>query len=363
MSLTILSVAYPLTPVGPNSSGGSEQILSMLDAHLTKNGHRSLVIAVQGSDIKGQLIPSPRPTTSELNDEVRRWGQRAHQRLILETLNRYPVDLLHMHSLDFHTYLPASSLPTLATLHLPTDWYPRQIFQRPRRNFYLNCVSQSQHNTCPEGADVLPFVRNGIDVRSFAWKTRKKPFVLALGRVCPEKGLHLALEAARQAGVPMILAGELFAYREHLEYFKTEIVPRLDADRQFIGPVGGTQKRELLATAKALLVPSLVAETSSLVTMEALASGTPVVAFRAGAIAELVDDGKTGFLVDDIGQMAAAIDKVDGLKAKDCRQTAESRCDQQSMVKSYLTLYRRLLTSAKERLPSAVPAGLSWLAS
>ncbi|MBY0508373.1 MAG: glycosyltransferase [Bryobacteraceae bacterium] len=363
MSLTILSVAYPLTPVGPNASGGSEQILSILDACLTKMGHRSLVIAVAGSDLQGQLIPSPRATTRELNDEVRRWGQRAHRRLILDTLNRYPVDLLHMHSLDFHTYLPASSIPTLATLHLPMDWYPRQIFQQQRRNFYLNCVSQSQQKTCPEAVSPIPVVRNGIDVRSFQWKTRKKPFVLALGRICPEKGFYFALDAARQAGISMILAGELFDYPEHREYFDKEIVPRLDEQRQFIGPVGAVAKRELLATAKSLLVPSLVAETSSLVTMEALASGTPVIAFRAGAIPELVENGKTGFLVDDAEQMAAAIERVDGLQAVDCRKSAETSCSYQSMVKSYLSLYRRLLTRQNGWQPPAVPAGLSWLAS
>ena len=363
MSLTILSVAYPLTPVGPNASGGSEQILSMLDRHLTRSGHRSIVVAVEGSEVQGQLIPSPRAATVELNDEVRRWGQRVHQRLILETLNRYPVDLVHMHSLDFHAYLPASSVPTLATLHLPLDWYPQQIFQQPRKNLLLNCVSQTQQLTCPEIAAPLPIVRNGVDVKSFNWKTKRKPFVLALGRVCPEKGFHLALEAARQAGVPMILAGELFPYRKHIDYFENEIAPRLDHDRRFIGPVGAAQKRELLATANALLVPSLVAETSSLVTMEALASGTPVNAFRAGAVPELIEEGKTGFLVSGTAEMASAIARVQGLNAKDCRTAAERLCDHSAMVKNYVTLYRRLLVAAKEFQRKPVPVSLSWLAS
>ena len=363
MGLTILSVAYPLTPVGPSASGGSEQILSLLDRQLAKKGHRSIVIAVEGSEIFGELVPSPRATTSELNDEVRRWGQRAHQRLILETLNRYPIDLVHMHSLDFHSYLPVSSIPTLATLHLPIDWYPPQIFQHQRKNFSLNCVSQSQRLCCPKEAGDVPVVRNGIDVRSFDWKTKKKPFVLGLGRVCPEKGFHVALEAAREAGVPMILAGELFPYRAHIEYFEREIQPRLDSDRQFIGPVNAQQKRKLLAASKALLVPSLVAETSSLVTMEALASGTPVVASRVGAIAELVEEGKTGFLVESCHQMAVAIGRVAGLDSKDCRAAAEARCDYRGMVGNYISLYSDLLQMAANTKGSPVRAGLSWLAS
>ena len=364
MSLTILSVAYPLTPVGPNASGGSEQILWLLDRHLTSQGHRSLVIAVEGSGVSGELIPSPKAHTTELNDEVRRWGQRAHQRLLLETLNSYSVDMIHMHALDFHAYLPASSILTLATLHLPVDWYPAHIFQRRRRNFYLNCVSESQQNCCPEESAILPYVRNGIDVRSFVADAPKKPFVLSIGRICPEKGFHLALDAAKLAGVPMILGGELFPYPAHIEYFKKEIMPRLDAERQFVGPVGVKQKRELLATAKALLVPSQVAETSSLVTMEALASGTPVIAFPMGAIPELVNPGVTGFLVANSRAMAKAIRNVDKLRPQDCRAAAEAQCDHRRMADSYVSLYGNLIQASTQMRPAPiVQSGLSWLAS
>jgi glycosyltransferase involved in cell wall biosynthesis len=361
MSYTILSVAYPLTPVGPDATGGSEQILTLLDRQLTATGHRSLVIAVEGSQVKGELIPSPR-SSGGLNDDVRRWGQRAHGRLLLETLNRYPVDLVHMHSLDFHAYLPTSSIPTLATLHLPVDWYPQQIFLSQRKNFFLNCVSSSQHDSCaPPSNNLMPFVRNGIDVDSFHWKVPKQQFVLSLGRICPEKGFHLALDAAKEAGISLVLAGEVFPYSQHLSYFEREILPRLDDKRRYVGPAGAQMKRQLLAEASALLVPSLVAETCSLVTMEALASGTPVIAFRAGAIPELVEDGKTGFLVNGMEEMADAIRRISLLKPKDCREAAEERCDARRMVRNYMSLYRKMLMPVRERKPRPVQAGLSWL--
>ena len=104
---------------------------------------------------------------------------------------------------------------------------------------------------------------------------------MALGRICPEKGYHIALDAAARAGVPMVLAGEVFRYPAHEQYFRDEIAPRLDASRRFIGPVGLHRKRRLLSEARCLLAPSLAPETSSLVAMEALACGTPVIAFPA----------------------------------------------------------------------------------
>jgi glycosyltransferase involved in cell wall biosynthesis len=360
MSYTILSVAYPLTPVGPDATGGSEQILTLLDRQLTLAGHRSLVIAVEGSQVKGELIPSPK-CSGDLNEDVRRWGQRAHRRLLLETLNRYPVDLVHMHALDFHAYLPASSIPTLATLHLPVDWYPKRVFLSRRENLFLNCVSSSQQKCCPKLPNLMPFVPNGIDIDSFRSEGCKRNFVLGLGRICPEKGLHLALAAAKEADVPMVLAGEVFPYAHHVSYFEKEIVPRLDRKRRYVGPANAKMKRRLLAEASALLVPSLVAETSSLVTMEALASGTPVIAFRAGAIPELVEDRKTGFLVDDEHEMAEAIKLISQLRPQDCRRAAEQRFDYPRMIGAYLSLYRKLLTEARERNRPPVRPGLSWL--
>jgi glycosyltransferase involved in cell wall biosynthesis len=318
------------------------------------------VIAVEGSHVKGELIPSPR-CSGDLNEDIRRWGQRAHQRLLLETLNRYPVDLVHMHSLDFHAYLPASSIPTLATLHLPVDWYPQRVLLSPRENLFLNCVSSSQHNCCPSSPHLMPFVPNGIDVESFRWDGAKKDFVLGLGRICPEKGFHLALDAAKEAGVAMILAGEVFPYAGHISYFEREIAPRLDKKRRYVGPAKARMKRRLLAEASALLVPSLVAETCSLVTMEALASGTPVIAFPVGAVPELVEDGKTGFLVDDEHQMAGAVKRLPQLRRQDCRQAAEHRCHYPRMIGAYLSLYSKILAEARDRNRIPVHAGLSWL--
>src|SRR5215472_6827688 len=184
MKRTILSVADPLTEVGEDAVGGSEQILTLIDRALTLEGHRSIVIAAEGSKICGTLIPAPRPK-GRLDDSMRQWGRAVHKKLIQDVLKRMPIDLVHMHSLDFHTYLPEARTPLLATLHLPPDWYPKSIFQSRRQVFWMNCVSQSQNSACPSSAALLDPIPNGVDVTRLGGQSGKRNFVVSLGRICP----------------------------------------------------------------------------------------------------------------------------------------------------------------------------------
>jgi glycosyltransferase involved in cell wall biosynthesis len=170
-----------------------------------------------------------------------------------------------------------------------------------------------------------------------------------LGRICPEKGFHLALDAARKAKIPLKLAGALFPYQLHRKYFEQEIRPRLDYQREFLGPADFTTKCNLLASAKCLVVSSVVAETSSLVAMEALACGTPVVAFRVGALPDVVEDGKTGFIVSNVQEMAAAMRRVDSIDPEVCRKTARLRFSSNRMTAEYLQLYKRLASISSGR--------------
>lgn len=356
MRLTILSVAYPLTPVGPDAVGGSEQILTLMDAALTRAGHRSIVVACEGSKVQGTLIPTPK-WEGPLSDEVRTWGQQQHRIAIAEALKAWPVDLIHMHSLDFHKYIPGGKVPLLATLHLPPDWYPDEVYQLRRPNTWLNCVSSAQTSCCPAARNLLPYIGNGVDIERLTVPLRKRDFVLALGRICPEKGLHHALEAARIAGVAMLLGGEVFKYEAHEEYYRNEIVPRLDSQRHFIGPAGFRRKRRLLTQARCLMIPSLVAETSSLVAMEALSCGTPVIAFPSGALPEIVEDGKTGFLVENEAGMAAALRAVKFLDPETCRRTAQERYSARIMTGRYIERYQELIAG-----PAHIEPGVSGCA-
>lgn len=335
--LTVLQVAFPLAPVHAGAIGGAEQVLQLLDAALVRQGHRSIVVACAGSRVAGELVETPAPP-AQLGEVEKQAAWAHHRDAIAAVLGRTRVDLVHLHGIDFHQYLPPAGPPVLATLHLPLSWYPATIHALGIR---LNCVSEAQRDGAGATTRVLPVIQNGISLDGFVL-ARKRRYALALGRICAEKGFHLALDAARRAGIPLALGGQVYPYAAHERYFEDEIRPRLDRHRRFLGPLGPAARRRLLAAARCLLVPSQVAETSSLVAMEALASGTPVVAFRNGALPAIVEHGRTGLLVDSVDEMANAISECAHFSPQSCREAAEARFSADRMTKSYLRLYEEI---------------------
>ncbi len=147
-------------------------------------------------------------------------------------------------------------------------------------------------------------VQNGIALERFPFCSEKQNYLLWLGRICEEKAPHLAIAAAKQAGTPLILAGQVYPFSYHQQYFEREIRPWLGADVEFVDSPVFQRKVDLLRNARALLLTSTAEETSSLVAMEAMACGTPVIAARRGAFPEIVAHGETGFVVDDVNAMA-----------------------------------------------------------
>jgi len=198
-------------------------------------------------------------------------------------------------------------------------------------------------------------IENGVSIPDFApLPAAHRNGAVMLCRICPEKGTHIGIAAARKAGVPLTIAGRAFGYPEHVAYFNRHVLPALNAHTTFLGPLGRSQKLKLLQSASCLLLPSLAPETSSLVSMEALACGTPVIAMRSGTLPDIIEHGKTGFLVNSADEMADAIGLVHHLEPAICRRVAIERFSADRMVREYLRLYEQLIT----REESAVHTGL-----
>ena len=337
--LTVVSVSYPFATVTQDSVGGAEQVLAQLDRTLVEAGHRSIVIAPDGSRVHGELRPFP-GVSGAITDGVR---ERVHAS-VRETLDRVVTadcpDLVHLHGVDFHAYLPPPGLPVMATLHLPLSWYPASALRPERAATWLHPVSASQAHAAPLGARLSEPIENGVALPNSAFP--KCGFAASLGRICPEKGLDHALDACAQANVPLLLAGQVFPYPEHERHWREDIEPRLDHRRRWVGAVGGRAKQRLLGSARCLLVPSKAPETSSLVAMEALAAGTPVIAYRVGALPDIVYHGRTGFIVDDVAGMAEAIGRASEIDPAECRREARERFSLEQMTSAYLRRYQEL---------------------
>lgn len=349
MSLTVLSVAYPLAPVSVDAVGGAEQVLATLDRALVAAGHRSLVIAQEGSRVAGELLAVP-AERGPLDEAARARAHARHRTAIAEALDSCAVDVVHLHGIDFAAYRPDHG-PTLVTLHLPLDWYPAEALRAERPDLWLHAVSWQQHCSAPAGAVLHDPIPNGVDVEELSRPHARRGFGLLLSRICPEKGIHLAIEAAKQADMTLLIGGHVYDYAEHRRYFHEEVEPRLDARRRFLGPVGFARKRRLLNAAQCLVVPSLARETSSLVAMEALACGTPVVAFPNGALSDVVEDGRTGFLVHDVAAMAEAMRRAVEFDSEACRRAARERFSLGAMVRGYFDAYERLAAMSAIRRP------------
>jgi glycosyltransferase involved in cell wall biosynthesis len=208
----------------------------------------------------------------------------------------------------------------------------------------LVAISDAQRSKAPH----LPWLAtaaNAIRVETFPFSSEKEEFALFLGRFHPDKAPHLAIEAARAVGLPIVLAGKCAEPIERA-YFAREIESRLGDDVTIFGVANATQKRDLLVRARCLLFPACWDEPFGLVMIEAMACGTPVVGLRRGAVSEVVVDGLTGILADHPDELAGAVNSARAIDPHDCRRHVETRFTPEQMAASYEAAYRSAIRVA-----------------
>jgi glycosyltransferase involved in cell wall biosynthesis len=258
-----------------------------------------------------------------------------------------PFDLVHDHC-GFTGLAMAGRIdtPLLHTLHGPLTPQTSAFYARHAHKGSLVSISHAQMAAAPPGVAAIASIPNPIDLRAWPLRERKDDHLLWIGRMTPEKGPHRAIAAARATDVPLILAGVIQPGQQ--AFF--EVAPHIDGDRvRFVGEVSGARKRSLFARARGLLMPIRWDEPFGMVMVEALACGTPVIAYPEGAARELVVDGRTGFLVDDQHAMADAIGRLSQIAPRDCRAWVREHCDIEVIATAYERAYRAVAVAHPER--------------
>jgi glycosyltransferase involved in cell wall biosynthesis len=359
----VLYVAYPLLMVSSESAGGAEQVLSTLEQEMTQRGVLTTVAASAGSRVSGELFATGEPCTQPDDYERRRVE---HEEKIIEFVRQRAYegkgfDLVHDMSGSFWGRAAEIDVPVLATLHLPRSYYTSRSFENISANVRFSCVSQSQSRSFADLANLVGVAPNGIVLENFAPRDaqgaancRDRKGLLWLGRICEEKAPHLALEIAERAGLPITVAGQVYPFSYHQQYFDREVAPRLRhiPHARFIQSPSLAMKRQLLHQAQALLITSQVDETSSLVAMEAAACGTPVIAFRRGALPEVVSSGVAGFIVGDMAEAVQACGRISEIRNSVCAEYGIENFSSAKMADGYERLYADIL-SAQQSLSAA----------
>lgn len=322
----------------PERSGSIEWIVSVLAEGLVEAGHEVVLFAGPASVTTGQLVSvvdphAPPSADDDLEHTLTAW------------LEAERLDLVNDHSgllaAGLADLCPA---PVCHTVHHPLEGRLGRLYRLVcgrSPHLGLLSVSLSQRDAAPE----LPWIGNcpnALDLDAYPFVERRGEYLLFIGRMTEDKGAGRAVQVARQLGVPLRICGRMHGEAERA-YFAREVLPFLGDGVDYLGEVSHEEKVRLLQGARCTLFPSRREEPFGLVLLESMACGTPVVALRRGAVPEVIEHGTTGFVVDDVAEMAAAIGAADDLDPHDCRSHVETTYSEGRMIRSYLAAYDVLL--------------------
>ncbi|HEY8432401.1 MAG TPA: glycosyltransferase family 4 protein [Sandaracinaceae bacterium] len=325
--------------VPPRRYGGTERVVAWLTDELVRRGHDVTLFATAGSETSARLVPcAPGPLRATEHSAA---GAPWHVAMLEEVAARArSFDIIHFHIDQIHLPL-ARRLPTpsLTTLHGRLDLKGLDVLYETYHDAPLVSISHAQRAPLPR-ALWLGTVHHGLPLERMRPGEGRGGYLVFLGRITPEKGPVHAIEIARRAGKPLKIAAKVDEYDR--DYFERVVRPLLGGGVEMLGEVGEPEKDALLGDAEALLFPIEWPEPFGLVMIEAMARGTPVIAFPHGSVPEVVRDGVTGFVVRDVDEAVRAVRRVGELDRRTVRAEVERRFSVASMTDGYLRLYEQI---------------------
>src|SRR3954447_22354634 len=348
--LRIAQVAPLYESVPPKLYGGTERIVSYLTEELVRQGHEVTLFASGDSVTRARLVAAC-PRSLRLDPGC--VDSLAHHLVLIEEVFRRAdeFDVVHFH-IDYLHFPVTRRLPVphVTTLHGRLDIPDLVPLHREYQGMPVTSISDAQRAPLP-WLNWQETVHHGLPVDLHGGIEEPGDYLTFLGRVSPEKGLDRAVEITRRAGLPLRVAAKVD--RADLAYYEETIKPLLDQPHvDFVGEIGEAEKQRFLGNARALLFPIDWPEPFGLVMIEAMACGTPVVAFRRGSVPEVIDHGVTGFVVDGEAEAVQAIRDLRELDRHQVRRRFEQRFTVKQMAQQYSHHYERL------RRPAAIPANL-----
>jgi len=346
--MKIAMISTPYVPVPPKGYGGTELVVNLVTEHLVRRGHDVTLYATGDSQTSAQLkflySKSVWPPKNIFLNPV---SEIDHASWAVQDAMQSGVEVIHMHCPLGISRQRFSPVPQVYTIHHPWD-EEYDIFYRHLPEINYVAISDFQRNKFSEIANIRT-IHHGLNLNEFDFQSSKGDYVLFLGRIAAVKGVHLAIDAARQAGINLKIAGDIQPI--HRDYFEREVKPGIDGRLiEYLGEADYKMKVELLKGAKAMLFPIQWDEPFGLVMIESMACGTPVIAFPYGSVPEVVKDGVSGFLVKDVKQMARKIGDLNRLSPRTVRDYVERHFSAEKMVDQYEAVFRQVISANRPLL-------------